>query len=88
MFEKTNEDPMTVATTSVDLTQDTSYTIAILNEKLLETKLENLKLKGEIINSREEMKRRRKVEDNLILIKENIMEQQEQLHDVRVECFT
>lgn len=28
------------------------------------------------------------MEDNLIPIKENIMEQQEQLHDVKVECFT
>ena len=34
------------------------------------------------------MKNRRKVEDNLIPIKENILEQQEQLHDVKVECFT
>ena len=33
------------------------------------------------------MKKRRKVEDNLILLKEKILEQQEQLHDVKVECF-
>ena len=34
------------------------------------------------------MKKRRKVDDNLVSLKENIMEQQEQLHDVKVECFT
>lgn len=33
------------------------------------------------------MKKRRKVDDNLVPLKENIMEQQEQLHDVKVECF-
>ena len=30
----------------------------------------------------------RKVKDNIILLKENILEQQEKLHDVKVECFT
>ena len=34
------------------------------------------------------MKKRRKVDDNLVLLKENILEQQENLHDVKVECFT
>ena len=34
------------------------------------------------------MKKRRKVEDNLIPLKENILKQQEKLHDVKVECFT
>ena len=34
------------------------------------------------------MKKRRKVDDNIIPLKENILEQQEQLHDVKVECFT
>jgi hypothetical protein len=33
------------------------------------------------------MKKRRKVEDNLIFLKENILEQQEKLHGVKVECF-
>ena len=34
------------------------------------------------------MKKRRKVEDNMTLLKEKILEQQEHLHDVKVECFT
>jgi hypothetical protein len=33
------------------------------------------------------MKKRRKVEKSMIPIKENILEQQEKLHDVKVECF-
>ena len=60
----------------------------MLNEKLLETKSKNLKLKDEIISLQEEIKKRRKVEDGMILLKENILEQQENLHDVKVECFT
>ena len=34
------------------------------------------------------MKKRRKVEDNIIPLKENILEQQEQHHDVKVDFFT
>ena len=87
LFEKTDEDLVTVATTSTALAQSIAHNIIVLNEKLLETKSENLKLKDEIISLREEMKKRRKVEDNIIPLKENILEQQEQLHDVKVECF-
>ena len=32
------------------------------------------------------MKKRRKVDDNLVPLKEKIMEQQEKLHDIKVEC--
>lgn len=88
LFEKTDEGPVAVATTSAALTQATTHNISVLNEKLLEVESENLKLKDELINLREEMKKRRKVDDNLIPHKENILEQQEQLHDVKVECFT
>ena len=34
------------------------------------------------------LKNKRKVEDNLIPLKENILKQQENLHDVKVESFT
>ena len=37
LFAKTDEDPMTVATTSAALTQATTHNITVLNEKLLET---------------------------------------------------
>ena len=59
----------------------------MLNEKLLQAKSENIKLKDELISLIEEMKKWRKVENNMILLKENILENQEQLHDVKVECF-
>ena len=58
MFEKTDEDPMTVAIASKNLTQDIANNITVLNEKLLEAELENLKLKDELISLREEMKKR------------------------------
>ena len=38
LFEKTDEDPTTVATTSISLTQDTSHNITFLNENILERK--------------------------------------------------
>ena len=88
MFEKVDEDLVTITTTSTTLTQDTTHNISVLNEKLLEAKSKNIKLKDEIISLQEEMKKRRKVEDSIIPLKENILEQQDQLHDVKVECFT
>ena len=51
LFEKTNEDLMKVATTLTTLTQATAHNVTILKEKILQTKYENIKLKGEIIIS-------------------------------------
>jgi hypothetical protein len=34
------------------------------------------------------MRKRRKVENIMIPLKENILEKLEKLHDVKVECFT
>ena len=50
LFEKTYEDPVTVETTSITLTQATAHNVTMLNEKLLQRKSENIKLKDEIIN--------------------------------------
>ena len=69
LFEKNDEDPVTVDIASTTLTQATSHNITVLNEKILETESENLKLKDEINSLREEMKKRRKVEDNIISLK-------------------
>ena len=41
-------------------------------------------MKYEIISLREEMNKWRKVENEMTPLKENIIEQQEQLHDVKV----
>ena len=78
---------MMVATTSTTLTQATSHNISVLNEKVMEAKSKNQKLKDEIIYLREEMKKRRKADDHLVPIKENILEKQEHLHYVKVEFF-
>ena len=85
LFEKTDEDPVTIATSSTILTQVTAHNVTMLNEKLLQTEYENIMLKVEIISLREEMRKRRKVEHNMLPLKENILEQQEKLHDVKVE---
>ena len=87
-FEKIDEDLVTVATTSITLIQATSHNVTMLNEKLLQTESENIKLKGEIIILQEEMRKRKKMEDSMILLKDNILYQQDQLHDVKVESFT
>ena len=60
----------------------------MLNEKLLQVESEHIKMKDEIISLQEEMNKRRKVENNMIPLKENILEKQEKLYDVKVECFT
>ena len=37
MFQKNDEDPVTIATSSTTLTQATSHSVTMLNEKLLQT---------------------------------------------------
>ena len=50
LFEKTNEYPMTVVTSLATLNQATTHNITIFNENILEAKLENIKLKDELIS--------------------------------------
>ena len=88
LFEKIDEDPMILATSLVALNQATGHNIIVLNKNILEAELEDIKLKYELISLWEEMKQRRNVDDNLVPLKENILEQQEKLHDFKVECFT
>ena len=88
LFEKTDEDPVIVETSSTNLSLATTHNVTMLNEKLLEGESKNTKLKDEIASLGEEMKKQRKVENDMIPLKENILEQQEHLHDVKVECFT
>ena len=61
--------------------------MTILNEKLSHVELDNTKLKDEIISLREVMNKRRKVECHITPLQASIIEQQEQLHDVKMECF-
>ena len=50
LFEKTDEDQVTVATTSTALSQATAHNVTMLNEKLSQSESENTKLKDEIIS--------------------------------------
>ena len=75
MFEKIDDDPMTIETTSTTLSQDTTHNVTMLNEKLYQVELESIKLKDEIISLNEEMKKWRKLECDMTPIKENIIEQ-------------
>jgi hypothetical protein len=53
LFEKTNEDPVTIAMELETLSQDIAHNVTMLNEKLSQTELENTKLKDEIISLKE-----------------------------------
>ena len=79
---------MTVAKTLKALSQATAHNVIVLNEKLSQPESENTKLKDEIISLKEEMNKRRKVECDMTPLKISILEQQEHLHDVNMECFT
>ena len=83
LFEKTNEDLIIVA-----LSQATTHNVIVLNEKFSQAESDNNKLKDEIINLKEKMSKRRKVECDMTPLKTCILEQQEWLHDVKMECFT
>ena len=87
LFDKTNEDPVTIATTSTTLSQDTAHNVTMLNENLSQAESENNKLEDEIISLKEEMNKKRKVECDTTLLQVTILEQQEHLHYVKMECF-
>ena len=73
LFEKTNEDPMIVASTSTTLSQATSHNDTVLNENLSHSESDNNMLKHEIISLKEEMNKRRKVECDITPLKESIL---------------
>ena len=73
LFEKSYEDPMTVATTPTALSQDTAHNVTMLNEKLSQAESKNTKLKDEIISLKEEMDKRRKVECGMTPLKGSIL---------------
>ena len=87
LFEKTDEDPITVATASVALSQAIAHNVTMLNEKLSQAELDNDKLKNEIISLKAEVNKRRKVECDTTPLQASILEQQEKLYDVKIECF-
>ena len=87
LFENSDEDQVTVATSSTTLSQDTAHNVTVLNENLSQVESDNNRLKDEIISLKEEMSKRRKVECDMSLLKMSILEQQEWLHDVKMDFF-
>ena len=63
LFQRTEEDPVTVATASAALSQATAHNINVLSEKLSQAETDNHKLKEEITNLKAEIHKRRKVDD-------------------------
>jgi DNA repair exonuclease SbcCD ATPase subunit len=59
----------------------------MLSEKLSQAKSNNYKLKEEVISFREEIHKRRKVDDEARPLRTTILNQHEKLYDVRMECF-
>lgn len=87
LFEKTDEDPIIVATASTTLSQATAHNVTMLNEKLSQAESDNDELKNEIISLKVEVNKRRKVECDTSPLQASILEQQEKLYDVNMECF-
>ena len=88
MFDRTDEDLITVATTSTTLSQANAHIVTMLNENLSQAESDNNKLKDEIISLKVEVRKRRKVECDTTPLQASILEQQEKLYDVKMECFT
>ena len=61
LFERIEEDPVTVATASAALSQATIHNVNVLSEKLSQAESNNYKLKEEITNLKVEIHKRRKV---------------------------
>ena len=55
LFERIEEDPVTVATASAALSQATVHNVNVLSEKLSQVEFDNNKIKEEVINLREEI---------------------------------
>ena len=62
LFDKTDEDIVTIETTSTSLSQATAHNVTMLNENLSQAESKNTNLKHEIISLKEEMNKRRKVD--------------------------
>ena len=84
---KTNEDPIIVATTLAALSHVIAYNVTLLSENLSQTESDNEKLKNEIISLKAKVNKRRKVESDTTPLQASILEQQEKLYDVKMECF-
>ena len=87
LFERIEEDPVTVATASTALSQATIHNVNVLSEKLSQGESDNHKLKEEVTNLKVEIHKWRKVDDETTPLRETILDQHAKLYDVRMECF-
>ena len=55
LFERIEEDPVTVATASATLSQATIHNVNVLSEKLSQVESDNNKLKEEVVNLKAEI---------------------------------
>ena len=87
LFERIEEDPVTVATASAALSQATIHNINVLSEKLSQAETDNHKLKEEVISLKAKIHKQRKVDDKTTPLREAILDQHANFYDVRMECF-
>ena len=80
-------DLIIVAIALASLSQATSHNVTLLSEKFSQEELDNDKIKNEIIILNAEVNKRRKVESDTTPLQASILEQQEKLYDVKMECF-
>ena len=59
----------------------------MMRENISEVESDNDKLNNEIISLKAEVNKRRKVESDTTPLQASILEQQEKLYDVKMECF-
>ena len=87
LSEKTDEGPITVATTLTTLSNSTIHNVTMLSDKLSQVESDNNRLKDEVLSLKEEIKKRRKVEDGTTPLRATILDQQAKLFDIKMECF-
>ena len=75
LFKKTDEDLITIATTSKYLSQATAHNVTMMSEKLAQVESDNDKLKNEIIGLKAEVNKRRKAESDTTPVQASILEQ-------------
>ena len=73
LFERTDEDPIIVATALATLSQATVHNVTMLSEKLSQAESDNYKLKEEVISLREEIHKWRKVDDEATPLRATIL---------------
>ena len=69
------------------LSNATVHNVTMLTDKLSQAESDNNRLKDEVLNLRAEIKKRRKVDDEITPLRATILNQQAKLYDIKMECF-